>query len=46
MDGDGIHLKEGLAIDYALSELGHLIRDCWLDIFTDNRIVEWTMLVG
>lgn len=41
-----IHVKELLAVKYSLHALGHLTRRCILDIFTDNVIVQHTLLDG
>lgn len=41
-----IHVKELLAIKWTLDAIGHLLRDCFLDLYTDNTIVENTVLKG
>lgn len=42
----GIHVKELLAIQYSLRHIQHLVHDTRLDIFTDNMIVQHTLLNG
>lgn len=41
-----IHVKELLAVKWTLRALGRLLRDCFLDLYTDNRIVQCTLLKG
>jgi hypothetical protein len=41
-----IHIKEMMAVRLGLESLGNDIRDCFLDIFTDNTVVEATLLRG
>jgi len=41
-----IHIKELLAVQYSLEALGGLLRDCYLDLYTDNTIVQATLLYG
>ena len=43
---DAIHIKEQLAIEYCINHLREVIRDCFLDIYTDNTIVQHTLLNG
>jgi hypothetical protein len=42
----GIHVKEALAIQYTLSNLAPHLQDCFLDLHTDNVIVQHTLLKG
>jgi hypothetical protein len=41
-----IHVKELLAVKWTLEAIGHLLKDCFLDLYTDNTIVESTILKG
>lgn len=41
-----IHTKELLAVRYAISAIRNTLKDCFLDIFTDNTIVQNTLLKG
>ena len=38
--GKAIHIKELLAVQFTLDALGDLLKDCYLDLYTDNTIVE------
>ena len=44
--GKAIHVKELLAVQYTLEALGGLLKNCYLDLYTDNTIVEYTVLRG
>lgn len=41
-----IMVKEAWAVLFGLESFGHEIRDCFLDLFTDNEIVRFTLLKG
>jgi hypothetical protein len=41
-----IHIKELLAVQFTLEALGGLLSNCYLDLYTDNTIVEYTILRG
>jgi hypothetical protein len=43
---DPIHLKEAWAVVYTLREVGNHVRDCELDLYTDNEIVRFTLMRG
>jgi hypothetical protein len=43
---DPIHVKEAWAVVYTLREVGGFIRDCELDLYTDNEIVRFTLMRG
>jgi len=43
---DPIHLKEAWAVIYTLREVGNQVRDCVLDLYTDNEIVRFTLMRG
>ena len=44
--GLDIDVKEALAIQYTIAELSLHLRDCFLDLHTDNVIVQHTVLKG
>jgi len=41
-----IHIKEMMAVRSGLDALGQDVRDCFLDIYTDNTVVEATLVRG
>lgn len=46
MDDIGIHVKESLAVEYTFDLLGDHLFNCFLDLYTDNTIVQHTLLHG
>jgi hypothetical protein len=45
-DDEPIHVKELLAVQRSLEALTVHVRDCFLDVYTDNVIVQYTLLKG
>ena len=45
-DDEPIHVKELLAVKLSLEALSVHVKDCFLDVYTDNVIVQYTLLNG
>jgi len=41
-----IHVKEAWAVAFSLKQLGDHVRDCIVDLYTDNEVVRFTIMKG